>query len=150
MIVCFASLMHILWGVLLLINQSGLHVTATSTLYQMMGAQTYETRAIFYIVAGILPIVLAIAPRWTLTGLLTCFPQLALLVLSGISAVNCVALGQYPDGTVPTSPHLFILMDQGIYIILPVLYAFETLDRFHDQTVAAHHTSPVVRVGDEG
>jgi hypothetical protein len=27
-------------------------------------------------------------------------------------------------------------MDQGIYMLLPILYSFEVLDRFHDQSAA--------------
>lgn len=146
MIVCFASLMHILWGVLLLLNQAGLHITATSTVFDLV--PNYATRVVLYLAVGILPLVIAVKPRWTLSGLLACFPQLVMLVLSGIAALTAVTSGMYPDGTVRL--WLFILMDQGIYMILPVMYAIETLDRFHDQSAAHPKMSKViVKLGDE-
>lgn len=142
MLVCFASLMHILWGVILLINHGGLHITATSTLYSLMGPSTYDARATVYFVSALLPAVIALRPKWTITGLVACLPQLALLVLSGISALVAVTSESYPDGT--ERSWKFILMDQGIYMILPILYAFETLDRFHDQSLhMAEQSTPV-------
>jgi hypothetical protein len=136
MLVCFASIVHIIWGVLLLVNGGALHITATSTLYEMVGAGHYEFRAWLYIVAGALPIVLVVRPRWSLAGLVACFPQLTLLALSGVSALTAITSGVYPDGTARSWP--FIAMDQIVYVVLPILYAFETLDRFHDQSAPEH------------
>lgn len=145
MIVCFASLMHILWGVLLLINMGGLHITATATFYSLI--PNYETRALVYMLSGTLPAILIFKPRWSFLGLAACLPQLVMLLGSGVAAVNAVTIGVYPDGTVVSgNAHLFILMDQGIYIILPLMYAFESLDRFHDQNAKPKNGDSAGRV----
>lgn len=141
MLVCFASLMHILWGVLLILNAGVVHITASATLYQAIG-DGHMVNAVIYIVAGSLPLILVIRPKWNLTGLVACGPQLVLLALSGTAALAAVTSGQYADGTVRS--WVFILMDQGIYMILPVLYAFETLDRFHDHSAAKPRVKNVV------
>lgn len=146
MIVCFASLMHMLWGLLLLVNQGALNITADST-FAMVAS--YEPRAVAYFVLGMLPLFVLIKPQWSLTGLLVCSPQLVLLVLSGISALNAITQGQYPDGT--ARGWVFVAMDQVVYILLPIMYAFETLDRFHDQSAAKQKkqkASVIVHLGD--
>lgn len=137
MIVCLASLMHILWGIVLLVNQGAIHITAASTLYQMTGSAHYDLRALIYLISGVLPAILVLRPHWNLAGLLASAPQQILLLLAGIAAVTAVTSGTYPDGTMRS--WLFILMDQGLYILFPILYAFETLDRFKDQAVLRSH-----------
>lgn len=130
MLVLFVSLMHILWGLLLLANQGALHIAATSVLLKIVGSGHSDIRAFAYIIAGCLPAVLL---RWpgSVAGLLSVLPQQCLILMSGISAVVAITSGHYADGVVRDAP--FIAMDQGIYIILAVLHAFESLDRFHER-----------------
>lgn len=144
MMVCTMSVMHIAWGVLLLVNMGGLHITATSAMYYFLGGAAYETRAFMYMAVGFLPLMLLSGPRWPKLNAMACIPQLAMLMLSGISAVVAISLGHYPDGTVPLNPHYFMGMDQGIYILLPITYAWEIIDRYQDQIAAARDRAPLV------
>lgn len=128
MLVCFVSIMHILWGALLLWN--GAPIPTTSTAVFRLILPSYEARALIYIAAGLFPAVLL---RWpgSLSGLLSCLPQQILLILSAISAMTAIFNGQFADGTV-RGP-LFLAADQAIYILLAVLYSAETLDRYHER-----------------
>lgn len=128
MLVCFVSIMHIFWGILLLWNQEAISTTATEVFRHLIAA--YDVRAVVYIVSGLLP---AILLRWpgSLAGLLSVMPQQVLLLMSGISAIVAITSGHYADGTVRSV--VFIAMDQGIYIVLGVLHAFESLDRYHER-----------------
>lgn len=130
MLVLFVSLMHILWGLLLLWNGEALHISATSVLLKITGPEHAELRACAYILAGLLPAVLLWRPGSVL-GLLSVFPQQALILMSGISAVVAITSGHYADGVERSSA--FIAMDQGIYVILAILHAMETIDRFHER-----------------
>jgi hypothetical protein len=120
--------MHVLWGVLLMVHRGSIDTAATSLFRHI--APCYQFRAIAYIVSGLLPLVLL---RWpgSILGLFSCLPQLIMLLMSGVSAITVITAGAYADGTV--KPPIFIAMDQAIYILLAILYAFETLDRYHER-----------------
>lgn len=130
MLVLFVSLMHVLWGATLLWNGDAIGTTGTWALRVAVGEHHYVVRAVIYVVAGLLPAVLI---RWpgSLAGLLSCLPQQALLILSGISAIVSISNGHYADGTARSLQ--FITMDQGIYVILAVLYAVESVDRYQER-----------------
>ena len=130
MLVLFVSLMHMWWGILLLLNGGALHIAATSALLEIVGPGHSTARAITYIIAGILPSILLWRPG-SVAGLLSVLPQQFLIILSAISAIVAITAGRYPDGTI--RPALFIAMDQGIYIIAAVLHAMETADRYTER-----------------
>lgn len=128
MLVFFVSVMHVLWGILLLVNGGPISTTATSLLRHLL--PDYELRAIVYILAGLMPATLL---RWpgSVTGLLFCLPQQVLLILSAISAMVAITNGQFADGI--DRGWIFLMADQGIYILLALLYSFEALDRYHER-----------------
>lgn len=128
MLVAFASLMHLLWGVLLLTNGGGLHIAATGAMVTLI--PSYEIQAIVYIASALLPLMLLWRPG-SVAGLIRVSPQCALLILSGASAIVAITSCAYADGT--PRPWPFIMMDQGIYLVLPLLYAFESIDRFQER-----------------
>ncbi len=127
MLILFASLMHILWGVLILCNGTGLPISATRVLLELIPA--FWVRALIYIGAGLLPLL-----RWVYPGkavvITALLPQQLLLILSGIGAIVSVTTGMYADGAA-RSP-LFIAADQAIYVILAILYSFESIDRLNE------------------
>ena len=128
MLVAFVSIMHIMWGILLLVHCGDLQITATNTIRHLMA--NYEHRAILYLVSGLLPMILLWRPG-SVYGLLSVLPQQVLLILSGISAIVAITSGHYADGTVRGTT--FIAADQGIYIVLAIFYALESLDRYHER-----------------
>jgi len=129
MLVCFVSMLHILWGLLLLMNGGNIDTAATSIFRHMI--PSYEIRAVCYLIGGLLPLTLLYKPG-SVVGLFSCLPQQLLLLMSGTSALVAITSGKYADGVL--RPHTFIGMDQAVYILLTVLYAFEALDRFHERS----------------
>lgn len=125
MLVCFTSVMHVMWGILLLSYGSTIAISATRVVVHMF--PNYEVEASIYITCGLLPVVLFWRPG-SVAGLISVIPQQLLLIASGISAIVSISTGTYADMT-PRAP-MFIFMDQGIYLILPILYAFEAVDRY--------------------
>lgn len=130
MLVLFVSLMHILWGCMLLLNQGPLDISAAWAFRELVGHGHWQLRAACYIVAGLLPAVLLKWPG-SIIGLISCLPQQLLLILSGISAMVAIANGHFADGVI--RPSSFIAMDQGIYAIAAMLYSMEALDRFKER-----------------
>lgn len=128
MLVLFVSVMHVFWGVMLLLNGGAIGTTATSVFRQLV--PNYGLRALIYLVAGLLPSVLIKWPG-SLAGLFSCLPQQILLIFSAISATVAITSGHYADGTV--RGWIFIAADQAIYILLAVLYSAEALDRYHER-----------------
>lgn len=128
MLVLFVSLMHILWGILLLIHGDGIGTTSTSVLRHLI--PEYSARALIYLTAGLMPAVLLKYPG-SLTGLFSCLPQQILLIFSAISSMVAITSGQYADGT--PRGWIFIAADQAIYILLAILYSAEALDRYHER-----------------
>lgn len=128
MLVFFVSITHLLWGILILVNQGPIQTAATSVFAHFV--PIWQLRAICYIVSALLPLTLL---RWpgSVIGLLSAVPQQSLLIMSGISAIVAISSGMYADGTV-RSP-IFIGFDQGIYILLSVFHAKETFDRYHER-----------------
>jgi len=129
MLDCFTSLMHLLWGLLILINHDSIHIAATRVMVHLF--PQFEVRAFLYIISALLPLFILRYPG-SVIGILSVLPQQLILIMSGISAITAITQGQYADGTI-RSP-LFIAADQGIYVLLAILYAFESLDRFHERS----------------
>lgn len=130
MLVAFVSIMHIVWGVALYAHGSPVLTTGTSVLRDIVGAGHYDLRACVYVLSGLLPLVVLWRPA-SVVGLLSLLPQQTLLVFSGIGAVVAISSGHFADG-VPRGA-AFLVMDQGVYVLLAVLHAFESLDRYHDR-----------------
>lgn len=130
MLIVFASLMHLLWALMLGLHQSGLPIAATSVLSYLV--PDYLWRMALYSIAALLPAVILRPHDKTNVALdiLSVIPQQLLLICSGISAVVAITTGRYADG-VMRSP-LFIAADQGIYIVLAILYALESIDRIYE------------------
>lgn len=118
--------MHLVWALLLWAHGSELAITATHVVTQLI--PTWQARSVVYAAVALLPL---ISLRWpgSVAGLVSTLPQLLLLMTSGVSALVAISTGQYADGV--QRDRTFIAADQSIYLVLAVLYAIESIDRFH-------------------
>lgn len=128
MLVAFVSMMHLIWGFLLLINGHSVPITATSVIAYLV--PNYEYRAYLYIISALLPVVLLLKPG-SIVGLLSVLPQQILLITSGISSIVAITSGHFADGV--TRDWHFIAMDQSMWLVIALFYTFESLDRYHER-----------------
>src|SRR6266404_2883714 len=99
MLIVFASLMHLLWGILLLCNGE-LSISATRIITHGIADAQYA--ALIYIISALLPVLTKLSKNsWV--SLFSLLPQQLLLIMSGISAIVSIITGMYPDGTIRPS-----------------------------------------------
>lgn len=125
MLILLVSLLHILWGIAVLLNGGPIGVSATWAFTQIVGKEHFYLRALTYITAGILPVLMWLKPG-TCLGMVSVFPQQVLVMLSAVSALAAILNGHYADGVM--RPYTFIAMDQSIFIILAILHAETCID----------------------
>ena len=124
-ILWFATAVHLMWGVGMLVSNYPLVTTPTADILAFLPQMW----------AGALFLVVAAFALWELLSarkngkhILWLAPQQALLVLSAVGAVGSVLSGAYPDGVV--RPSTFILVDQAPTILVAVFHAFALIDRY--------------------
>jgi hypothetical protein len=115
-IIWYAILLHMLWGVLLLINQVPYGATA---IHIYAGVPRFLMAAVFLTASG-LAVYGVTRPYPTSQGLASLLPQQGLLTVSAYAALVAVILSRYGDG-VPR-PRLFILADQAPVILTMILH----------------------------
>lgn len=127
MVILIVSLLHLIWGLMVLLHRGPIHIAATWAVVQLIPDAMWQVRALVYVIAALMPLVLWKWPN-SLAGLLSVIPQQCLLLLSGISTITAVMAGHYADGTV-RAPE-FIMMDQVLFLILAFFHAFNVIDRW--------------------
>ena len=117
----FGVTLHLFWAALLIVNSDVQHVTALAHLTDIASRG---------VIASMLVIV-ALLAAWAIThhGFLLLLPQQMVMVMSAVSAVVTISEGKYPDGTVPASPHLFILTDQWPVIVIAAFHTIAVVSR---------------------
>ena len=124
-IILTAVLVHLTWGVLLLVSDAPLS-TAPMAETPFKGHQYIA--AVIYLVAGlmaILPMALrSIDNSWW--ALILCIPQQFLLTISASASIHCVLRSSYADGVL--RPWEFILADQAFGIIGSMVHTLALLD----------------------
>lgn len=116
-IIWYAVALHVLWGVLLLVNASAVGATPLSV---------YRSLPRGLVAAGLL--LAAVLALYGSTGtrghvtvrILALLPQQGLLSLSALASVVAVVQGHYGDGVI--RPRLFILADQAPLILTMLLH----------------------------
>jgi hypothetical protein len=143
-VVLLASIMHLTWGLLVLIEPTIQSITGISGI--KIGNPVLSGCVLIF--AG------AIAPLGIYTNTffssLLLIPQQILLIVSSVSAIESMILGIYPDGYVPEiSPNLFIIADQSPIVWLAILH-FSSLfgDIFNGRrTVLASRDAGISKAG---
>ena len=102
-IVIYAALLHVCWGVLLLID---VHAAGTTTIHGLPGSPIVV--ALMLLVVGTIAIVGHRLPEQWRT--IVWMPQQIVLLLSAATAIGCVLASKFADGV--ERPWAFILADQ--------------------------------------
>ena len=115
-------ILHLFQGVLLTMFESAANTTSTASLLNIIPN---------HIVAGLLLIGVAIS---AFVGLIykkktwLFLPQMGILAVATMGAISAMSSSQFADGVVRPRP--FIMADQGVYIILTLIYGIVLLERF--------------------
>lgn len=112
--VLYVIILHFLWAVVLLLDDSALGATAISSLYRWIPNKNILALTLIY--AAILAIIgIYTKHKWIVLFLI---PQQLLLCISAYGAMDAVFLAQYADGIF--RPRAFIFVDQ-IYSLIAAL-----------------------------
>jgi hypothetical protein len=125
-VILFASLLHIGWAVLLIINPTAGSSTPVAIILRVFGGP-YRSAAVLVacaVVAMIFPFKKHRVSAEAMAGLL--IPQQVLLFMSAGAGVYAAATQRYSDGVV--RGHEFILADQLPVILLALLYSVVILE----------------------
>lgn len=118
-VIVLASCLHCLWGSLLLTSTSSYGVTSIAGIRTVVGQAPQAVLASLMFFVALLAVASMRMPKglWSMVCLL---PQEAFLVMSAASALLAILHGSYADSVV--RPRGFLAADQGIYILLAILY----------------------------
>jgi hypothetical protein len=125
-VILLASLLHVGWAVLLVINAAAGHSTPVSILTRVFGG-AYRASVVLVIcavMAMVFPFKQHRMSNLAMAGLL--IPQQVLLFMSAGAGLYAAATQRYADGIV--RGHEFILADQLPIIILALLYSVVILE----------------------
>jgi hypothetical protein len=113
------SVMHLLLGILLLVNQGALHIASTRLLVELV--PEYHVRAALYILAGLAPALWTRYKRCPYSWV-ALVPQMVLVGLSALSVGVAIGTSTYADGVLRDPK--FIAADQLPYLLLPLSYMY--------------------------
>lgn len=120
----YASIIHLVWGALLLINKAPFMTNAIGFFSLFFD---HVPAAILFITVAILALISYRAKHKGLEFILL-MPQQIVLLFSTISGIFSAINGHYIDGVV--RPGLFIFADQFPIILLGIMYTLNMFDRF--------------------
>lgn len=119
LIIYFAIVVHLIWGIVLLFNKNPIHTSTLSDLYKIISN---------HYTLGLLLIIFALLAFWGLriksssivTNIIPFLPQQFIILVSAITAITAIVKGQYADGVV--RPFSFIFTDQLSALVIAVMY----------------------------
>lgn len=124
LMVLYASVYHMIWGVLIILYGRQLLFTASVSLTKLIPA--YQLRGIILILVAVIAMSAGFFKGKILTQLLMLLPQQTILLLSAFSVVSAIGAGHFGDG-VPR-PWEFILLDQLPILITAIMYTIAVLE----------------------
>ncbi len=117
LIIYFAAVKHILWGIIILFTPFQINTTTLTTINNLF--PNYSYGGVLLILGGILAIISAeLKNKPIIYNIALLAPLIFFVLIAGFNAVNAVLHGQYADGTI--RPWQFILADQMHPIILMI------------------------------
>jgi FlaA1/EpsC-like NDP-sugar epimerase len=120
------ALIHIWWGICVLLSDTMLNTTGLSDIYKLFGNNITIT-GVTLIVVSILAIASIYLHRFTpALALLILIPQQTLIIIGARTALRCIYNSQYTDGTERGS--LFISADQSALFIIGICHSMLVLD----------------------
>lgn len=127
LIIYYAVIVHLIWGVAILATGEVFHTTAIDANLTNISANPYVIGLFFIIVAFA-----AVFPLWkklnSLTALLLSLPQQYTLVLSSIGALTAIIESHFADGVI--RPRAFILIDQCAIIVATLLHTVAIIEKY--------------------
>lgn len=125
-IIIYASLLHIAWGVLLMIDPAAAGATPVSIITKVCGGpwRTAFVLIVTSVAAATFPFVRGQISNAALSLML--IPQQALLLVSAGGGIYATVVQHYADGVI--RPWAFILSDQLTVILTAVLYTVAVLE----------------------
>lgn len=108
--------MHWLWGTMLLVERQPVLTTGLAFFSGWAQTARPSTAGLIILLVGTMA-ACGLGTRWAAYWAI---PQQLVLLMSTLTAVHAVLLGQYPDGTI--RPSMFILADQLPAILVTVLH----------------------------
>lgn len=132
-VIWFASLLHMLWGALLLISVDPTGATPVATLLAVFRDREALALVLFAVAFSALYGMRHAKHFWMV------IPQQIVLVVSAVGALFAVFHGMYADGV--ARPTLFILSDQAPVILTAPLYTAAVLfgDTGHARVDSGRH-----------
>lgn len=125
-IVLYATILHVVWGVTILLSASAVATTPISGMTSAVGGR-YPAALALLLASGLIVWAMRI-PLPSLKGLLLCTPQQFLTMLSAVGAIECMARQAYADG-VPR-PFAFIFADQLPAVLAAVIHTVALVDYY--------------------
>ena len=124
LIILYAVILHLSWGVLLLLDDSAGWATAVHSVLVWLGS-TYATAAVMFAVAIAAVAGLHRRLAHSLWGVGLMLPQQAVLFMSAVGAIQAMALSSFADGVVRPNP--FIIADQLPAVLIAILHTIGIL-----------------------
>lgn len=121
-IILYAVLLHMAWGIALLVDVSAANITALNGISKILGTSGLGILSLLVAVSAAVSTLLTDRPL----GLVLVLPQQMLLVLSASSALEAIISGHFPDGVF--RPAAFIFCDQLPAILIVILHTGAILE----------------------
>lgn len=132
LIVCYATIMHLLWGVLLLIDPTAFNVTAINV-FSSIGLNLYFTSALFLLIGSLA----SFAVYWNIYyiphSICWVLPQQTILSISAVGALQAMILSRFADGVIRS--RVFIIADQMPIILIAVLYGIALVQIYSESHI---------------
>ena len=123
-IVWFATIQHIVWGLLLIPTGVALNATALSAFREH--SEHHVLIAVLLFTAAACAALGLTRPTLGWRSMLLMLPQQAILTVSAVTALLAITTGRYGDGV--ERPQAFIAADQLPVILLLVFYTVAVID----------------------
>jgi hypothetical protein len=117
LVVIYAIAVHLITGVILIVNPDAGASTGPSSVVQLL----FDSPLLAGVAMLIAAALAAAAHIYRPLGSWAFLPQQLLLIVAAVGALVAVVMGNYADGVV--RPTLFILTDQLLVMLLPIFHA---------------------------
>ena len=122
-IIVYAIVIHLAWGLTLLIQGVPLHTTAIDSMFRMF--PNARLAGIIYILIAVGAIV-AVCRKPSLKTVVLILPQQYFLMMSALGAIVCIVNSAFADGVVRS--RAFIFVDQLPIVVATVLHTFALIE----------------------
>ena len=123
-IILYCIFLHILWGVLLVVDYTSGNITTLYDLTHLFG------HALPYILIGVAslaayPLFFSMGLVWSIIMII---PQQLILMISAMTAINAMICGCFADGVIRS--HLFLVSDQGTFVLAAIFHTLALIGSY--------------------